>query len=172
MTFFSSFIVDGALIIVTGIFLSNNNNDLSNIAVTTMVAGYLAYRRVCYILFSPVSGVIAARSGFIKVYNFSLVMIITGLIFLIFGWVTAGLIIILAFNSVNNTMAPGAVANSEKDKIRAVANNATWQDMGAATGALTGGLLLSGSFLFETFTIVTFTLACLFFIHLRKAGKS
>jgi DHA1 family multidrug resistance protein-like MFS transporter len=172
LTFSSSFIVDGTLIIVTGQLLSQHNGRLTGIAITSMVAGYLAYRRICYVLFSPLSGLIAGRAGFIKIYNFSLLMIITGLLFLIFGWILPGLIIVLTFNSINNTMAPGAAANGKEDKIRAVAINASWQDMGAATGALTGGLLLAGNFIPETFTIVTFILALLFFIHLRKSRKS
>ena len=168
MTFAASFIVEGVLIIVTGVFLAKNNVSLTNLAITSLVAGYLAYRRICFILFSPISGALADRIGFAKLFNFSLLMIIAGLILLLLGWVAVGLIVIFTFNSVNSTMAPGGVSNREEDKIKAVAVNATWRDIGAATGTLTGGLLLSGSFLFEMFAIATFILAGLLFIHFRK----
>ena len=172
MTFASSFIVEGVLIIVIGLFLEKNNVSLSSGAITALAAGYLAYRRVCSILFAPASGTIADRIGFLKVFNISLLMIIAGLIFLIMGWVTSGLIMIFTFNSVNSSMAPGGASNMETDKIKAVALNATWRDIGAATGTLIGGMLLWGSFFFETFIISIFILALLLFIHFRKNTRN
>ena len=172
MTFASSFIVEGVLIIVIGLFLEKNNVSLSSGAITALAAGYLAYRRVCSILFAPASGTIADRIGFLKVFNISLLMIIAGLIFLIMGWVTSGLIMIFTFNSVNSSMAPGGASNMETDKIKAVAVNATWRDIGAATGTLIGGMLLWGSFFFETFIISIFILALLLFIHFRKNTRN
>ena len=172
MTFASSFIVEGVLIIVIGLFLEKNNVSLSGQAITALAAGYLAYRRVCSILFAPASGTIADRIGFLKVFNISLLMIIAGLIFLTMGWVTSGLIMIFTFNSVNSSMAPGGASNMETDKIKAVALNATWRDIGAATGTLIGGMLLWGSFFFETFIISIFILALLLFIHFRKNTRN
>lgn len=170
MTFFSSFIVEGVLIIVAGVFLVKNDPSLSNWTITSLVAGYLVYRRICFILLSPVSGVIADRIGFTKMFNFSLWMIIAGLVLLLLGWVSVGMIIIFTFNSVNSVMAPGGASNNEADKIKAVTTNATWRDIGAAAGTLTGGLLLSGSLLFETFAMATFILGLLLIIHFRKTN--
>lgn len=168
ITFAATFIIEGVLIIVIGLFLAEKNVLLSGFEIMALAGGYLAYRRICAILLSPVSGAIADRIGFARVFNFSLSMIIAGLLFLLIGWVTAGLIIIFTFNSVNNTMTPGNASDKETDKIKAVSVNATWRDIGAATGTLTGGMLLSGSFLFETFIIATFILAILLLIHVRK----
>jgi hypothetical protein len=170
LTFTVSFIVEGVLIIVIGVFLAKNHVSISSWAITSLAAGYLAYRRICYILLSPISGAIADRMGFIRVFNFSLLMILAGLIILLLGWETIGFIIIFTFNSVNSTMAPGGASNIASDKIKAVVINATWRDIGAATGTLTGGLLLSGSFLFETFTIAIFILAVLLIIHYRQTN--
>ncbi|HEY0679664.1 MAG TPA: MFS transporter [Chitinophagaceae bacterium] len=172
MTFTVSFVVEGILVVVIGLFLSANNIAESSITITALAAAYLAFRRVCFILFSPVSGLIADRVGFIKVFNASMLMIIFGLILLLSGWVSIGLIIIFAFNSINSTMAPGGASGNETDKIRAVALNATWRDIGAAAGALAGGFLLSASFLFESFIFATFILAVLLFFHYRQTKKA
>lgn len=171
MTFLVSFIVEGILIIVTGLLLAKNNPALTTRAVTTLAAGYLAYRRICFILFAPVSGAIADRAGFTRVFHFSLLMIIAGLTLLLAGWITAGLIIVFTFNSVSSTMAPGGASNKQADKLKAAAVNASWRDTGAATGTLIGGILLPDRFLFETFTMVTFTLAILLIIHFRTTHR-
>jgi predicted MFS family arabinose efflux permease len=65
-------------------------------------------------------------------------------------------------------MAPAGSSLNEEDKVRAVASNANWRDIGAATGALTGGLFLSGGYLFETIIITTFILAVLIVFNYRK----
>lgn len=171
ITFTSSFVVEGMLIIVIGLFLATGNGTLTGWAITALAGGYLAYRRICSILFSPVSGAIADRVGFVKVFNFSLLLIIAGLVCLLAGWVSVGLIIVFTANSVNSTMAPGGASAKEADKIRAVTVNATWRDIGAATGTLTGGLLLSGSFLFETFLIATFILTLLLIVQFRQINR-
>lgn len=172
MTFAVSFTVDGMLIVVTGLFLAKQNGSLTALAIMSFTAGYLAYRRVCFILFSPGAGVVAERFGFIKLFNFSFLMIITGLVLLLVGWVPAGLIIIFTFNSIYSTIAPGAIADQKTDKIKAVALNASWWDIGAATGALTGGAILSAAFLFETFMIAIFVLVFLLIIKFWKTDRN
>ena len=49
---------------------------------------------------------------------------------------------IFTFNSVNNSIGPAAASYNRKDKLNAISTNATWRDIGAATGTLAGGLLL------------------------------
>ena len=172
MTFAVSFTVDGMLIVVTGLFIAKNDSSLTTLAITSFTAEYLAYRRVCYIVFSPAVGVVSEKVGYIKLFNFSSLMIIAGIFFLMIGYVPAALVIIFTFNSIYSTIAPGVVANEKGDKIRAVASNASWWDMGAATGALTGGALLSAAFLSETFMIAIFILAFLFILKFRKIRES
>lgn len=168
MVFAVSFIIEGVLIIVIGLFLAKNNVYLSSWEVMAVASGYLAYRRISFILFAPLSGAVADRVGFEKVFNFSLLMIVAGLILLLIGWETMGFVVVFTFNGVNSTMAPGGVSGNRPDKIKAVAINAGWRDIGVAAGTLIGGLLLSGSFLYETFTIAIFIISALLFIHLRK----
>lgn len=171
ITFLINFIVEGILIVVLGSLLANNNVQLTNLMITSLAAGYLVYRRICFIVFSPVSGVIGGRISFAKVFNISLLLIIIGFVFLLIGWEMMGLVIIFTFNSVNSTMAPGSASNNHEDKIRAVAVNATWRDIGAAIGALAGGMLLSASFLSEAFIIVTFILSVLLYINYRQVKQ-
>ena len=166
MTFGISFVADGMLIVVTGLFLAQHNSSLTLLTITSMAAGYLAYRRVSFILFSPLAGQLAARVGFLKLFNFSFLMIIGGFLLLLAGWVPAALIIVFTFNSIYITISPGAAATLNADKIKAVASNASWWDMGAATGALTGALLLSRNILFESFMTAIFILAFLFIVKL------
>lgn len=171
ITFVSAFIIEGLLIIVTGALLAQNNVQLSSLGITALAAGYLAYRRICAIFISPVSGAIADRIGFTKMFNISVLMIIVGLVLLVAGWVGVGLIVVFTFNSINSVMAPGGASNNETDKIKAVTLNATWRDVGAAAGTLAGGFLLSGSLLFETFVIGIFILAILLFNNLRHTNR-
>lgn len=170
-TFFISFVIEGMLIVVTGLFLSYNNTALSYAAIAILAAGYLAYRRICFIFLSPVSGAIAERLGFTTVFLLTMLMIVAGLILLLNGWIATGLVLIFAFNSVNSTIAPGVAAEKETDKLRAVAANASWRDIGAAGGALAGGLLLPGRFLFGSFAIATFILAGLSIMLFRKTKQ-
>ena len=171
LTFLVSFIVEGILIIVLGFFIAKNNGQLTSLMITSLAAGYLVYRRLCFILFSPVSGAIADRIGFLKVFNGSVLLIIAGLILLLMGCEMIGFVIIFTFNSVNSTMAPGGATDKQGDKIRAVATNASWRDIGAATGTLTGGLLLSGSLLPEVFIIATFTLGAVLVLNYTTLKK-
>jgi MFS family permease len=171
LTFLLSFIIEGMLIIVLGSLLERNNEQLTNLMITSLVAGYLIYRRLCFILFSPISGAIADKTGFAKVFNGSVLLIIAGLILLLMGWEMPGLLIIFAFNSVNNTMAPGGASDKQTDKIRAVATNANWRDIGSATGTLTGGLFLSGGLLPQLFIITIFMLGAVLVLNYIKLKK-
>jgi MFS transporter, DHA1 family, multidrug resistance protein len=168
ITFIISFTAEGILIVALGVVLVKNNSELTGWMITSLVAGYLVYRRVCFILFSPLSGAIADRIGFHKVFNASAILVVLGFILVLLGLEPLGIIIIFTFNSVNSTMAPAGSSLNEEDKVRAVASNANWRDIGAATGALIGGFFLSGSYLFETIIITTFILAVLIVFNYRK----
>lgn len=171
ITFATSFIIEGMLIICIGFLLQLHNSSLTTWSVTTLAAGYLAYRRICSIFFAPLGGLMADKIGFTKMFNSSLLLIITGLGFVLTGWIAIGLVLVFTFHSVNNAIAPMVACNGRHDKINAVAINASWRDMGAATGTLTGGWLLSGYLLYETFIVGIFILTLLLFIHRQKNSK-
>lgn len=164
MTFTLSFIAEGIIVVTAGLLLTKAGKAYSMAEVTLMAASYLAYRRLCSVLLSPVAGAIADKFGFATIFNGSAAMIVLGLILVLCGFSAIGLLFIFAFNSVNSAMAPGGVATNAADKIKAISVNATWRDTGVAVGTLTGGLLLNGTFLYETVLITTFILAILLLI--------
>jgi MFS transporter, DHA1 family, multidrug resistance protein len=171
ITFLVAFIVEGILIVILGVLLANNNAQLTSLMITSLAAGYLIYRRICFIIFSPVSGFIAGKISFGKVFNISLLLIIIGFVFLLIGWQMMGLVFIFTCNSVNSTMAPGGASNNQEDKISSVAINATWRDIGSAVGAFTGGILFTESLFSEVIIIVTFILSVLLYINYRQVKQ-
>lgn len=171
ITFIATFTVEGLLIVVIGLVLQKNDVQLTNWTITNLVAGYLAYRRICFIFFSPAGGVIADKFGVNRVFNASLVLICIGFVLLLTGWSAIGLVMIFTFNSVNSSISPAAASHKRKDKLNAVSMNATWRDIGAATGTLVGGLLLESAFLLQAFLIVTFILIALLIINLKTENR-
>lgn len=165
--FLVAFTVEGLLIVAIGLFLVKNDVQLTSWMIVTLSAGYLAYRRICFILFSPAGGVIADKVGVDRVFNISLLLICIGLVLLLFGWSAVGLIMIFTFNSVTSALGPASASNHRKDKLRAVSMNATWRDIGAATGTLVGGLFLASSLIPEVFIIATFMLLTSLIVKLQ-----
>lgn len=172
ITFASSFMVEGILIMVVGVLLATNDKSLTIFEITTLAAAFLAYRRLASLFFAPVGGMIADRLGFQKLFNFSMLLIIVGMLLLMMGWLTVGLIVVFTFHSIHNSMAPAAAALLADDKIKAVTANATWRDLGSASGTILGGCLLTGIFLFEIFAIVIFILTALLFFQFQKTNIS
>ena len=168
MTFIVSFIAEGVIVVTAGQILTKAGKSYSMAEITAIAAVYLAYRRLCSVLLSPIAGAIADRVGFKTIFNGSAAIIVLGLIFVLSGLRAIGFLFIFAFNSVNSAMAPGGVATNAADKIKAISVNATWRDTGVAVGTLTGGLLLTGTFLYETILITTFILTILLSIVYAK----
>lgn len=168
LSFTLSIIIEGVLVVTLGGLLLENHPQLNTITITSLAAGYLAFRRISFILFSPLGGLLADKWGFEKTFNGSVIMIVTGLIFIVLGGEMPGLLTVFIFNSINNTVAPGSVAENEPDKIKAVTKNANWRDIGAAIGALSGGFFLSGNLLSELFILFIFILIALLLLHQRS----
>lgn len=164
LTFAVSFIAEGVIVVTLGQLVIREGR-IHSVAETTLIAAsYLAYRRLCSILLSPVAGAIADRVGFAAIFNSSAAIIVSGLIMLLCGYTTVGLLCIFAFNSVNSAMAPAGAATNAANKVEAVSINASWRDTGVAVGTLTGGLLLGGTLLYETILICTFIMIPLLII--------
>lgn len=136
LVFISAFVVEGILVVAIGYFLKDN---------MAMAAMLLAYRRLCLIFLSPLAGWLADRRGFEKIFNSSFFLMTFGVFGLALANSTATLVLaftfIFTFNSVNAAPAPYNAARAG-NRLKAVADNATWRDIGAATGSLLGGSLL------------------------------
>ncbi|HET9278429.1 MAG TPA: MFS transporter [Flavitalea sp.] len=168
ITFLVTFTVEGILVVTIGLFLARSFPLLPNLSLVTLAGGYLAYRRIALIIFSPAAGILADRIGNDRTLHASVIFTCAGLFLLVIGQTEIALAIIFTFNSVVSSIGPASSASNRKDKLNALATNATWRDIGAATGTLTGGLLLENGFLTEVLIIITFVLVIFLIIKLKK----
>lgn len=172
ITFLSPILIDGIVVIVLGILFIQHNEGISIETATGLAAVYLGYRRVCLVMLSPASGWVANKVGLEIVFRTSLVMVLIGLTVLTFGYVAAGAVIVFTFYSVNAAIAPGQASKSQAHSLAAVAENATWRDIGAAFGTLMGGFIIASHHLNNILVIAIFGLMTLLLIHLRAAQKA
>jgi nitrate/nitrite transporter NarK len=147
LTLFSALMIDGIIVVVVGILFLDHRDHISLTAATALAAFYLGYRRVCLVLLSPGGGWISDRVGIERVFNISMILVVIGLAVVLSGWIATGATIIFTFYSMNVVVTPGLVSKKHNRSLPAVAENATWRDIGAAVGALAGGWLISSAFL-------------------------
>jgi predicted MFS family arabinose efflux permease len=69
---------------------------------------------------------------------------------------------------VMGALAPGNASKQRVNALSAVAENATWRDVGAAVGALVGGILLSSNYLTEFLCVGVILLFGLFLVEVFK----
>jgi hypothetical protein len=172
ITFASAFLIDGILIVVLGVLFLHYKESITIVTATTLAAVYLGYRRLCLVLFSPAGGWFADRLGLGLVFNLSLVAMIMGLIGVIIGWVEVGAVVLFTFYSIHSAITPGKISENQPHPLFAVAENATWRDVGAAAGTLAGGLLLTSDQLVPSLIFATVMLSLLLFIHIRMVTIS
>lgn len=169
ITFVSAFLIDGLLIVSLGVLFLQEGN-ITALKATFLAAGYLAYRRIALVALSTLGGWLADQVGFEKVFLGSLFLIMSGLFIIGSGWVAAGTVLVFSFYGVFSAIAPGTVSKSQS-ALHAAAENATWRDIGAATGTLAGGFLLASDHLLTILSIATVGLLILFVIQINTACK-
>ncbi|MBI1769568.1 MAG: hypothetical protein HYR67_14465 [Bacteroidetes bacterium] len=172
ITFSSALLIDGIVIVVLGILFLQYKENITLLTATTLAALYLGYRRVCLVLFSPAGGWMADKIGLDKVFSISLGLVLIGLFTLLSGGVAVGTVIVFTFYSIHSAITPGSVSNGHGHALQAVAENATWRDIGAAIGTLTGGLLITSAHLTSVLLILTFGLSLLLLVHIGTARKA
>jgi predicted MFS family arabinose efflux permease len=138
--------------------------------LTILTAFYIGYRRVAGLVLSPVAGMVADRVGLERIFAFSVFLTACSLVLILAGLPGAGLVCAFTFQSVSASLSPAAAGGTDSDLLKSVAVNATWRDLGAATGALMGGLLLKGGHL-HLFLLVGTVLLFLFFVKHMKMKK-
>jgi MFS transporter, DHA1 family, multidrug resistance protein len=171
ITLVSAILIDGIMVVVLGVLFLRYRIDITPLAATALAAFYLGYRRVCLVLLAPFGGAIADRVGIDVVFSVTVSLVVIGLLILVAGWIEIGSIIVFTFYSVTTALTPGAVTKGELQSLSAVAENATWRDLGAAAGTLLGGFLITSSYLNTTLLIAIFMLMALLTIHLGKTQK-
>jgi MFS transporter, DHA1 family, multidrug resistance protein len=172
ITLLSAILIDGILIVVLGILFIRFGENVSLLTATALAAFYLGYRRVCLVVFSPAGGWIADKFGIDRVFNISIAFVIAGLLVLLSGWTAAGVVIVFTFYSVNAAVTPGSASKNQSHSLAAVAENATWRDIGAAVGTLIGGFMITSDYLTDVLLVVTLTMIILLMIHLRSTQGS
>lgn len=171
LTFVATFLVEGMLIVLLGVLLLQLDPDVTVASATALAAAYLAFRRISFLIFSPLGGHVADKWGFDSIFSWSIVRICFGFMLLLLKQVVAGLALIFIFNSINASIAPGGASKDEEDKVQAVAENATWRDAGAALGALIGGLVLASDHLLFILLMINIIMISVLYVHLKKSGN-
>ena len=143
-------------------------DNITSLTATTLAAFYLGYRRTCLVVLSPAGGWIADKIGIDRVFKVSMALVALGLIVLLAGWIGTGAVIVFTFYSINTAVTPGSVSNGNSHSLAAVAENATWRDIGAALGTLIGGFLIYSQHLNTVILVAIFALVVLLFVHLRR----
>ena len=140
VTFFSSLLVQGILVIIITRLLNDGTLNTKELAV---VAGiYLAYRRICNVLLAPIGGMISEKWGVHKVYIIALLFTISGALLIVTGFIKTGIIITFSFYSILQALSPAMAVEGEHKNLSALATNNTWSDLGAASGVLVAGFVM------------------------------
>jgi MFS family permease len=172
ITLVSAILVEGVLIVVLGILFLEFREHISLVTATTLAAFYLGYRRACLVVFSPAGGWAADKIGLDKVFNISIAFMIIGLFLIVLGWVATGSVIAFTFYSINSAISPGTASKNQGHALSAVAQNATWRDVGTAFGTLAGGFLLTSEHLTTVLLLSNVILVILLLIHVGTAGRA
>ena len=103
----------------------------------------LAGRRLSELLIAPCAGMIADTFGIRSPLLLAITLTIAG-----FGLIGGGLLMLesialIISRGALGTLFPAAVARIYPDKIKALARNQTWRDVGAAAGPLAAGACLA-----------------------------
>jgi MFS family permease len=169
LTLITTFLVEGMLIVLLGKLLLETDHHLTATSAIALAAAWLVFRRVSFLVFAPAGGYLADQWGLDRLFSGSVILICLGFILLCFNHSFLGLSIIFIANSINASLAPGGASQGEEDKVQAVAENATWRDIGAALGALAGGLLLSSDHLHRIFMLAVMLLLMVLCLHLKDS---
>lgn len=167
LTLVSAIVIDGIVVVVLGVLYLHYRPDISLTTATTLAAFYLGFRRVCLVVLSPVGGLISDRIGMHRVFNISMAGVVVGLVLVSLGFIGLGATIVFTCYSINSAIAPGSASKSKSHSLAAVAENATWRDIGAAVGTLVGGFLISSPYLTGVLQFGAAALTILLFANLR-----
>ena len=171
ITLVSAIVIDGIIVVVLGMLFLRNRGQIDLVKATALAASYLGYRRICLVALSTVGGVISDKVGMERMFNISLALVILGLLVIISGWIGTGAVIVFTFYSINSAITPGSALRSSHS-LAAIAENATWRDIGAAIGTLLGGVLISSQYLSTSLTVAVLIMVSLLMAHLGASWKA
>ena len=106
--------------------------------------GILAARRLSEMLIAPCAGIIADKLGARIPFLITIMLTIFGFSLIGLGLLLWGSVLIVFARGALGTFFPSVVSRVyPTDRIKALARNQTWRDVGAAVGPLASGVLLS-----------------------------
>ena len=104
----------------------------------------LAGRRLSEMLLAPCAGIIADKFGIRLPLMLAIALTVTGFCLIGGGLLMLGSVALVVSRGALGTLFPAAVARIyPEDKIKALARNQTWRDVGAAAGPLAAGACLA-----------------------------
>lgn len=141
LVFISALVVEGMLIVLIGkLFITEQ---ISVLELTAITSFYVGYRRLSNVFVSPFAGKIADRFGIERVFLIAIFLTVFSLFVITAGYVEIGLLLTFTFQSISSALAPGGAAADQENRLKAIAANTTWRDLGSASGAVLGGALLA-----------------------------
>jgi MFS family permease len=168
ITLLSAFLIDGLIVVVLGVLFMRYGGEMNLIKAASLAAFYLGYKRICLVAISPLGGMAADKFGMERIFNISLGLVIAGMILIVMRWIVTGSILAFSLYSIMSALTPANASKDQDNSLRAVAENATWRDTGAAIGALVGGVLLSSDYLTHFLRAGIFILVIVFVIKMSK----
>lgn len=170
MLTFLTALAESILIISLGI-LTQKNYALSNLEAASLAAGMILFRRVCFIIISPIGGALNDRLGVRRIAVVSLLSISCGLILVTGNILLTGLLVTFIFNAVSNVVLPIAALSKNEDQIKTITANSAFKDAGTALGTLGGGFLLTSMYI-NGFLQVVAVLQVFLVLYWAKTVKS
>jgi len=153
LTFFNAFVTEGVLVVLVGKLTSNSV--FFSWEGLTLTGFLLSYRRISFVIFSPLAGLLADKIGFQKLFFQTSIFTASSLILILFGANVTGIIVAFTFSAMNASINTGGAITTNNLLIKEVSHNSTWRDIGTALGALVGATLIIASG-FKMFLIVLF----------------
>lgn len=166
LVFLSALLVEGIIVVVIVKLLDSPATGL--VELTGIAAMYIGYRRLSNVFVSPIAGRIADLAGIERVFLIALLLTIFSVVLIVTGSPSVGLILAFTFQSITSALSPAEASGNAESRLKTIATNATWRDLGSAAGALTGGLLLKVNDLHFYMLIATLLLFIAFANHLIR----
>ena len=142
MVLINSFIVEGIVVVLVGRLVQLEYHSVLENSLLE-VGFILGYRRICLVVFAPIAGWLADTLGFQKLFLYTTIFLILGLLLISLKIEIIGVLTVFTFSAMNVSLTTGGALLQSTSLLKEVSDNATWRDIGMALGSLVGALLLS-----------------------------
>lgn len=169
----NALIIEGVLVVLVSPLIQLEFS-LSMEKSLAIIGFILAYRRVCLVVFSPLTGWLADKFGFEKVFTSTTIILTGGIILIALNQILLGLIIAFTFGAMNSSISVGGAITNVKNSLKDISDNVTWRDIGTAVGTLIGASLLTNRYLYAVFitaSILLIASVTVHFLTLKKQNK-